>query len=80
MATAPIGEVTLVFTDVEGSTALWEAAPVEMREALELHDQLMRRTIDEYQGYEVKTEGDAFMVAFQHPKDALAWCLAVQND
>ena len=74
----PVGELALVFTDVESSTALWEAAPVGMRTALALHDALMRQLLVEHGGYEVKTEGDAFMVAFVDAAAALAWCLAAQ--
>jgi len=71
--------VTLVFTDVQGSTALWEAVPEAMWLGLALHDALLRDRIDLYSGYEVKTEGDAFMVAFSRPQHALAWCCDVQQ-
>ncbi len=74
----PVGELALVFTDVESSTALWEVAPAAMRTALALHDALMRQLLEEHRGYEVKTEGDAFMIAFVDAADALAWCLAAQ--
>ena len=76
---APTGTVALVFTDVEGSTALWEAVPDAMRVGLQLHDDCMRRLIATHDGYEVKTEGDAFMVSFSRPTDAARWCLAVQE-
>ena len=79
MLKAPTGTVTLVFTDVEGSTALWERCPKAMRAALTSHDELMRHLISKFDGYEVKTEGDAFMVAFAKPCDGAAWCLAVQE-
>lgn len=78
MEAAPTGLVTLVFTDVEGSTSLWEAAPEAMREALGVHDRVMRERLAAHHGYEVKTEGDAFMVCFQDSAAALAWCLDVQ--
>lgn len=77
--TAPTGEVTLVFTDIQGSTALWETMPRAMSEALAVHDALLRETMADLLGYEVKTEGDAFMVAFARPEAALAWCLVVQE-
>ena len=79
MREAPTGRVTLIFTDVEGSTVLWERAPEAMRQGLLLHDELMRKLIAEYDGYEVKTEGDAFMVAFSETGAALRWCCAVQE-
>lgn len=74
----PEGDVTLVFTDVEGSTALWESAPEAMRAALRLHDGQARALLATLGGYEVKTEGDAFMVAFSEPAAAVRWCLDLQ--
>jgi hypothetical protein len=52
---APTGVVTLVFTDVQGSTVLWDQAPDAMRAALALHDAIMRETLGAAEGYEVKT-------------------------
>jgi class 3 adenylate cyclase len=43
-----------------------------------LHDKLMRQMMSKFYGYEVSTEGDAFLVAFHDPVDAVAWCLATQ--
>jgi len=71
--------VALVFTDVEGSTQLWDRAPDVMRSALDVHDATMRSAIARHGGYEVKTEGDAFMVAFASAGAAVAWCLDVQR-
>ena len=39
----------------------------------------MRSTLAHYAGYEVCTEGDAFLVAFHTPEDACAWCVAIQQ-
>eukprot|EP01116_Phalansterium_solitarium_P004892 TRINITY_DN160_c0_g2_i4.p1 TRINITY_DN160_c0_g2~~TRINITY_DN160_c0_g2_i4.p1 ORF type:complete len:938 (+),score=156.24 TRINITY_DN160_c0_g2_i4:142-2955(+) len=75
----PEGKVTLVFTDVENSTAMWEHNSKGMFACLAFHNRLMRQAIAEFRGYEVKTEGDAFMVAFQEAKDAVQFCLAVQK-
>lgn len=58
----PKGQVTLVFTDVQSSTLQWEHRPDAMAASLSLHNKLMRELIESYHGYEVKTEGDAFMV------------------
>lgn len=77
--TAPRGELALVFTDVQGSTGLWEHIPAPMRIALDLHNMLLRTRLEVWRGYEVKTEGDAFMLAFAEPADALGWCLDVQR-
>ncbi len=76
---APMGLVTLVFTDIEHSTELWEASSQMMEEALETHQDVMRDLIEEHMGYEVKTEGDAFMVAFASPVRAVNWCIAAQR-
>ncbi|KAI6860944.1 adenylate cyclase protein, partial [Hortaea werneckii] len=61
---APTGEVTLVFTDIKNSTILWETYPEAMQSAIKMHNEVMRRHLRIIGGYEVKTEGDAFMVAF----------------
>ena len=76
---APTGNVTLVFTDVQGSTTQWEKFPKVMTAALAMHNRLMRDRIREHQGYEVKTEGDAFMIAFADPSNAVHFCLDVQE-
>ena len=69
----------MVFTDVQGSTKLWEALKEDMERALFIHNGVMRRVIAECGGYEVKTEGDAFMVAFQTAHAAVKWCLDAQE-
>ncbi|KAI9310979.1 hypothetical protein BX666DRAFT_2032469 [Dichotomocladium elegans] len=74
----PINQVALVFTDIKSSTLLWETQPENMRSAIKIHDAVMRRTLRTVGGYEVKTEGDAFMVCFQNITSALLWCFTVQ--
>lgn len=73
----PIGQVALVFTDIKSSTLLWETNP-SMQAAIRLHNLLLRRQLRSIGGYEVKTEGDAFMVSFSSVASALLWCFAVQ--
>ncbi|KAK4700749.1 hypothetical protein P7C70_g5496, partial [Phenoliferia sp. Uapishka_3] len=73
----PIGLVALVFTDIRNSTMLWETNP-GMQTAIRMHNQLLRRQLRAIGGYEVKTEGDAFMVSFPTVTSALLWCLTVQ--
>lgn len=68
----------MVFTDIKNSTMLWEMFPVAMRSAIKAHNVIMRRQIRIIGGYEVKTEGDAFIVAFPTVTVALQWCFAVQ--
>ena len=76
---APTGEVTIVYTDVQGSTSLWESCPSAMKEAQDIHDIIMRQCYSDHKGYEITTEGDAFNLAFQHPVDALAFALQCQQ-
>jgi adenylate cyclase len=76
---APTGEVSLVFTDIKSSTLLWETYPIAMRSAIKMHNELMRRQLRIIGGYEVKTEGDAFMVAFRTVTSALLWCFTIQS-
>ena len=56
----PAGTVTFLFTDIEGSTRLWEQYPEAMREALARHDALLRGVIEASGGAVFKTVGDAF--------------------
>ncbi|KFY74191.1 hypothetical protein V499_05767, partial [Pseudogymnoascus sp. VKM F-103] len=76
---APVGEISIVFTDIKGSTALWENNQSAMRSAIRLHNEVMRRQLRIIGGYEVKTEGDAFMVSFPTATSALLWCFSVQS-
>ncbi|KAH7376471.1 protein phosphatase 2C [Plectosphaerella cucumerina] len=74
----PTGNVSIAFTDIKNSTNLWEVFPAAMRSAIKIHNEVMRRQLRRIGGYEVKTEGDAFMVSFPTPTSALLWCFAVQ--
>ncbi len=76
---APIGEVAIVFTDIKNSTALWEILPIAMRSSIQIHNELFRRQLRLIGGYEVKTEGDAFMVSFPTVTSALLWCFSCQS-
>ncbi|KAK4181015.1 phosphatase 2C-domain-containing protein [Triangularia setosa] len=75
---APTGVIAIVFTDIKNSTQLWETYPEAMRTAIKNHNDLMRRQLRTIGGFEVKTEGDAFMVSFPTATSALLWCFAVQ--
>ncbi|HZI82766.1 MAG TPA: adenylate/guanylate cyclase domain-containing protein [Casimicrobiaceae bacterium] len=79
MADLPTGTVTLLFTDIEGSTRLWEAHAAAMQAALARHDALVRHCIDDHDGYVFKTGGDAFCAAFHTASDALAAALDAQR-
>jgi predicted ATPase/class 3 adenylate cyclase len=71
-APLPSGTVTLLFTDIEGSTAHWEEQRAAMPEALRRHDDLLRTVIEARGGYIFKTVGDAFCAAFSRAPDAVA--------
>ncbi|KAF5118222.1 hypothetical protein DV454_000703 [Geotrichum candidum] len=75
----PVNELAMVFTDIKNSTLLWETSPTAMRSAIKIHNSIMRRQLRIIGGYEVKTEGDAFMVSFPTPTSALLWSLSVQS-
>lgn len=76
---APVGALALVFTDIQNSTSLWDNYSSAMRLAIKLHNLILRRLLRIVGGYEVKTEGDAFMVSFPTPFSALVWCFNVQQ-
>ncbi|KAJ7090876.1 adenylate cyclase [Mycena belliarum] len=74
---APTGHLAIVFTDIKGSTHLWDANP-GMPTAMRLHNSLLRRYLRLCGGYEVKTEGDSFMCSFPTALAAVWWCMTVQ--
>ena len=74
------GMATIVFTDIQGSTSIWETCPAAMRKALAIHNKVVREAIREHHGYEVKTIGDAFMVAFDGVEDGVQFALKVHED
>eukprot|EP00899_Mesostigma_viride_P014323 jgi/Mesvir1/22892/Mv19415-RA.1 len=71
--------ITVVITDVEGSTPLWESSPEAMKKALAIHHCLLRSLLPKYHGYESDTEGDSFSLIFHDPVDALGWAMDVQR-
>eukprot|EP01063_Lacrimia_lanifica_P016370 TRINITY_DN2294_c2_g1_i1.p1 TRINITY_DN2294_c2_g1~~TRINITY_DN2294_c2_g1_i1.p1 ORF type:complete len:827 (+),score=172.57 TRINITY_DN2294_c2_g1_i1:93-2483(+) len=75
---APDDDVAIVFTDICQSTALWSHSPDAMADALALHDGVIRGAIKAHGGYEVKTSGDSFMVAFASTPSAAWFALTVQ--
>jgi predicted ATPase/class 3 adenylate cyclase len=75
---APSGTVTFLFTDIEGSTRLWEIVPSAMATAIERHDQLLRSAVESHGGYVFLTGGDGFAVAFARAGDAIAAAVDAQ--
>ena len=76
----PTGNVAVVFTDIVSSTALWARASAAMNDALEMHNTCIRSALSKYNGYEVKTIGDAFMISFSNKIDAITFCLKTQEE
>ena len=74
--TAPLA---LLFTDVERSTTLWELCGDDMKQAMDTHNAVIRKLIAEYQAYEVKTNGDSFMIACRSLTDATLLAAAIQS-
>jgi predicted ATPase/class 3 adenylate cyclase len=75
----PSGTVTFLFTDIEGSTRLWDEHPHEMRRALGLHDQILRESIDAHAGFVFARAGDGVAAAFERAGEALAAAVAAQR-
>jgi serine/threonine protein kinase/class 3 adenylate cyclase len=79
VANPPTGTITFLFTDIEGSTAMWERDPARMQAALARHDEILRTTVESNGGYVFKTIGDAFCAAFITARHALEATLAAQR-
>jgi predicted ATPase/class 3 adenylate cyclase/Tfp pilus assembly protein PilF len=79
VADLPEGMVTFLFTDIEGSTRLWERFPDVMSSVIARHDALMRDVISANDGIVFKMVGDAVCAAFARPTDALAATIAAQR-
>ena len=74
----PRGTVTLLFTDIEGSTRHLERLGPQYAHALADHHRLLRAAFQAHQGHEMSTEGDAFFVVFHRAADAVAAAAAAQ--
>jgi predicted ATPase/class 3 adenylate cyclase len=70
--------VTFLFTDVEGSSRLWEEDPDAMQDTLARHDVIVRSAIESHGGFVVKTTGDGFHAAFGTALDAVEAGVDVQ--
>ena len=71
----PTGVTTFLFTDIEGSTRLWEETPEAMRQALASHDAIARTAVERNDGEVVKMSGDGIHAAFADPLQAVEACL-----
>ena len=79
MAELPQGTVTLVFTDIEGSTRLLKQLGERYAEVLEEHRRILRDAASAYDGREVDTQGDSFFFAFGRANSALGAAVAAQR-
>ncbi len=70
--------VTYLFSDVEGSTRLWETEPERIGPALARHDALARHCVEQHGGRVVKTTGDGLHAAFDDPAEAVAAAVQLQ--
>ena len=64
--------MTFLFTDIEGSTRLWQERPTTMPAALARHDAIVRSAIESQRGMVFSTTGDGFGAAFWTPSEAVA--------
>lgn len=76
----PSGTITFLFSDIEGSTRLWEEHPHEMGAAIARHDTIMQQAITGHNGHVVKQRGDGFHAAFASATDAVDAAVAAQQN
>lgn len=77
----PSGTLTFLFTDLEGSTRLWESDPERMRLAMVRHDKLIESRVERYHGFVVRPrgEGDSRFAVFPRATDAIAAASLIQR-
>eukprot|EP00760_Papus_ankaliazontas_P008804 PhM_4_TR13929/c1_g1_i4/m.100544 len=72
--------IAIVFTDIQWNSALWARVPIVMGTAQDAHHDIIRRVAGECHGYEVRSTGESFMLAFSSADDAVRFALRVQQD
>src|SRR6266581_5612508 len=72
--------LAFLFTDIEGSTRLWEQHRQRMKDALERHDAILREAVESSNGQVVKSTGDGMMAVFGSAADGVRACLKAQHD
>ncbi|MEY2569150.1 MAG: hypothetical protein QOE35_3679 [Actinomycetota bacterium] len=78
---APDGTVTILFSDMEGYTEMTERlGDIKAREILYAHNQIIREQVAKCGGFEVKSQGDGFMIAFAGASKALRCAVAIQHE
>ena len=78
-AKLPIGTVTFMFTDIEGSTRLLQALGDDYQDVLERHAAIIRKALADHEGVEVSTEGDAFFAVFESTQRAVMAAVSAQR-
>jgi predicted ATPase/class 3 adenylate cyclase len=78
-AELPTGTVTFLFTDLEGSTRLWEQHPTAMKAASARHDEILRHAVEAQGGHVVKTTGDGFHAVFGAAEEAVEAAVDAQR-
>jgi peptide/nickel transport system substrate-binding protein len=78
-AERPVGTVTFLFTDIEGSTRLLKELRDDYPTALADHQRIVREALADCDGWEIDTQGDSFFAAFGRAKDAIAAAVAIQR-
>jgi predicted ATPase/class 3 adenylate cyclase len=79
MPELPTGTVTFLFTDLEGSTLLWEEHPAAMKSALARHDSILQESVDAHGGVVFSRMGDGLAAAFESAADAVEAVLDSQR-
>lgn len=77
---APKGTLSILFTDIENSTPMTERlGDLRAREVIAIHNQIVREQVSTWEGYEVKSAGDGFMIAFPSARRALECAIGIQR-
>jgi len=79
-AQPPEGEMSIVITDVQGSTSLWEWDAEIVKEAVSIHEKILRDNCVRFNGFEIADEGDSLTIMFHNGFDAMKFCLVSQLD
>ena len=79
MTHLPTGTVTFLFTDIEGSTRLWQQYAETMPDVIVRHDALLRDVVQAHDGVVFRTVGDAVQAAFSIASNAVAAAIAAQR-
>ena len=75
---APTGFVTIMFTEIQSASRLWEACPAAMKKSVLIHNNIIRELLKLYNGYLVKEEDSAFMISFEFVQSAMEFSMSLQ--